>query len=170
MWNSNPTKDSNSGVLENLSARANSVAFQALRGRAGAGNIPVSLQRPQLTAANHEALPRTVIGSSGPGPIEAWGHPSGQPCMALGESPNPNERYRDPRGRNSSRIFQLAATPHEGEGWTGDEVQVISRANPEEIPESRQTFLPCFVALADDLETLELPGYSRSDVKKRAES
>lgn len=67
-------------------------------------------------------------------------------------------------------MIQLAATLHEGQGWSGDDVLVISRANPGEILESRQTFLPCFVALADDLETLELPGYSRSEVKKRAES
>ena len=63
-------------------------------------------------------------------------------------------------------FIQLAAALNKGEGWTGGYVLVLPRVNPEEIPENCQAFLPCFVALADDLETLELPGNSGSGVAR----
>lgn len=58
MWKLNPTKDPDFDVLEYLSARANNVAFQALRDRARAGNVPVSQQRPnsQLPIMRHSPV------------------------------------------------------------------------------------------------------------------
>lgn len=65
-------------------------------------------------------------------------------------------------------FVQLAAplSKEEVEGWTRGEVSVLSRVDPEEVLECSRTFFPCFVAIADDLETLELPGYTANGVAR----
>lgn len=45
------------------------------------------------------------------------------------------------------------------------QVTVLSRNDPGEIQDSSQTILPCFVAVGEDLDTLELNGpHSASDL------
>ena len=79
----------------------------------------------------------------------------------------PDERNCKQRGRNSSQLCSNRSSIEEDENWDRGELTVLSRENPGEISEGSSAFLLCYVALADDLETLEpleLPGYNAGEV------
>ena len=55
-------------------------------------------------------------------------------------------------------FVHIGAQLRDGEDRTKGQVGVLSRDHPAEVPESSQMFLPCFIAMNEDMETLELPG------------